>query len=1470
MKIKFTLQRPAGPVDLVASVDSSATVGDVARYLAAADPARTPVSAPAELTLGLYSHALDPRQPLVDSGLRSGAAVSLSRSGVTHADPSRAAAAVLRVLDGPDAGREYQLPSGSSVIGRERGSEVRLTDTLISRRHARVNVSEVVEIIDLGSANGVQIDGLPVPRSILRAGDVVQIGDTRLSVRLLSAPSTAGGAAATGHIRSPRLDPVYAGQKFEAPELPERGKNQRFPLISMLAPLLMAGVLYAVTKSLYSLLFIALSPIMMLGGYFESRWSNKADYKAALKDFRAEVDSLVTDMGEAAEREITARQAETPGSYDCLDAARGSTPLLWARRPGERGFAEVRLGLGALPSRSTVELPSPKRSTRTLLHEVAEAVAPYASVMPVPVVGALPESAIGVGGPRDLALPVARAVLTQLSALHSPAELVLCATVSSSAAPAWDWLKWLPHTSSLTTPVEARHLASSPAAGAALISALEALLEQRKGDDAKPVPAVVLLVEDSPVEHARLVQLAEHGAAFGVHVVWVAGEVAALPAACKIFIEVDRQGVAGSVGFVHTATAVMPVQLEVVSAEDAVAFARTLSPIVDVGARIDDSSDLPRSVSLLTINGPELASSSEAVIERWAESRSLITGPFAPPSPPRHAGNLRAVIGEAAGEKLALDLRTDGPHALVGGTTGAGKSELLQAWILAMAAAHSPQRLTFLLVDYKGGSAFRDCVELPHTVGLVTDLSPHLVRRALTSLSAELKYREHVLAQHSAKDLVTLEKQGVPDAPPSLVIVVDEFAALVSEVPEFVDGVVNVAQRGRSLGLHLILATQRPAGVIKDNLRANTNLRLALRMADEADSTDVLGAPDAAFFDPEVPGRAVSKTGPGRLVPFQTGYAGGWTTDEPPKADIRVEELGFGAARVWEPSEAVEVATAEPGATDIRRLVASIKGASRIAEIAEPRKPWLPELKAGYDLADRSIVPNRRVDTELVFGLRDDPDNQTQPTVAFQPDKEGNLAVYGTGGSGKSTLLRTLAIAAGFTVHGGPCHVYGMDFGARGLSMLEELPHVGSIISGGDHERISRLLGWLRALIDERALRYSQVNAATITDYRRLAARPDEPRILLLVDGIAAFRQAYDTGLRMRWWDQFVSIASDGRQVGVHVILSSDQRTGMPPALASAVQSRIVLRMASPDDYGMLGVPHDVLGQQTPPGRGLLEDGEIQVATLGGTSDVVAQADAVKAFAAAMRKSGATPATPIGSLTDNVALTDLPAAIDGEPVIGMASATLAPFGFEPRGTFVISGPPASGRTTALTTVVTALRRWRPDVSLYYFGPARSSLAQLSVWREKALTADAASALASRLASDLPARLPGGGPVAIVLEGVGDLANSMADMALQDLVKVCLAEDHLVVSEGETSTLSGGFGLLGLVKGSRSGLALQPDEMDGNTVFRTDFPRINRAEFPPGRAIFVRSSKPELVHVALPGGVVAEGGVLPIDQLTDRT
>ncbi|MGW5240540.1 FtsK/SpoIIIE domain-containing protein [Monashia sp. NPDC004114] len=1486
MKLKFVLRSGDRETDLVATTDSATTVGDLAGHIAAADPHRSAaLGVDQPMTLALVDQemrGLDPRATLAESGLQSGMRVTVTRAGEGFVDRGRPAA-VAYVRSGPDAGTQVPLARGTAYVGRGRGCEIQLTDESVSRKHAKLVVQEVVEVVDLGSANGITAGGQQVTRAHLKSGDVVRLGDTELEVVVhgdgaVARPGSgvlSGDSGTVAFSRSPRVAPRYVGEEFQVPDLPERGKPNPMPLVAMVVPLLMGVVVFAITKSPFSIIFMLMMPLMMAGTYYEGRRQQRKDYDRAMVDFREDLGILSDRIVAALDVEAQVRRAEHPSGLDALAAVRDRSALLWTRRRDDHGYGEIRLGIGSRPSRSTTKMPVVGRSRAEAWLDVSEQLRGLEVVHDVPVVASpLTDGAIGIAGQRASALGAARSVVVQTVALHSPAELAVCSFASVGSARDWDFLKWLPHTTSPHSPIGVGHLASSAPACSALADALDDIISGAgtpqgpaagasgpsggagagAGGGSAPRPTVLVLVEsDAPIDRSRLVAIAERGHQHGIVVVWVAETQTLLPAACRTFL-VLGDGQSALAGYVQAGEEVQPVVVDSISHDEATAGARQLAPVVDAGVPVDDASDLPRSVSMLTLAGTELASSEDAVVEKWSESRSILTGPFAPAVLPRKPGNLRAVVGQSSQGTFSIDLRADGPHALVGGTTGAGKSELLQAWILGMAAAHSPQRVTFLLVDYKGGSAFRDCVKLPHTVGLVTDLSPHLVRRALASLAAELHYREHLLARFKAKDLVELERRGEVEAPPSLIIVVDEFAALVNEVPEFVDGVVNVAQRGRSLGLHLILATQRPAGVIKDNLRANTNLRMALRMADENDSDDVLGSKEAAFFDPALPGRAVSKTGPGRLVPFQTGYAGGWTSDVPPPPDMKVETLTFGAGVVWEPRVADESADesaddgADLGPTDIQRLVATLGRAARHAQLPRPRKPWLPDMRAVYDLAS---LPTQRRDDELVFGVADDPDNQAQPEVAFRPDKEGNIAVYGTSGSGKSVFLRTIAVAAGYTVRGGPCHVYGLDFGNRGLAMLETLPHVGSIVPGADHERVTRLLRTLRATIDERAARYSAVSAATITDYRRIAGRADEPRIIVLIDGMTAFRQAYEVGGRFQWLDLLAGVAADGRPVGVHLIIASDQRTGLPTNLAAAVQGRIILRMSATDDYSVFGVPGDVLTMASPPGRGLMAGSEIQVAVLGGSADVTVQAAAVAAFADATHKAGVSHAPPIESLADDIPLGDLPPEFGGRPVIGVASSSLEPHGFDPKGTFVITGPSGSGRTTAIAATAAGLFRFSSSSALYLMTPRRSSeLLDLGVWAETAVGGTAVTALASSLATQVEqGRITK--PVAVFVERIDDLAPAGAENALTALVKACVDHDQLVVAEGEAGFFSSNFGLQALLKTSRSGLALHPDGNEGLSVFKANLPSLNRADLPPGRGFIVEKGRFELLQVAQP-------------------
>ncbi|MDR1387580.1 MAG: FHA domain-containing protein [Propionibacteriaceae bacterium] len=1488
MKLKLTYIRPEGHrSDVQVTCDSTTTVGGLADYLRAADPQPSAAVPPEGLTVCLPeedNRVLPSELTVSESGLRSGQRVALARAGAQYVGPG-AAAAVLSVIGGPDQGRDFALLSGSNVVGRGRDCQVQLSDPLVSRNHIRINLVDQAEVIDLGSANGVAVGGRLIDRQVLRPGDVVELGETRLTVQLTHRMGVEGRVegSSVGFIRSPRLVKPYLGRKFPVPEIPVPSDKSRFPAAMMLAMMAMGGSMFLMSRQLSSLVFVAIMPLMIVGTWLEERLGAKAKYKAALKQWRADVDDLVREADQEAEVEIAARHIEHPATAECAQAAVRRSNLLWTRRTDAPGFAELRLGAGQLPSRNVLEWPDLKKAPRASQHELRQKLAHLGLVAPVPVVCQFTQrGGLGLAGPRAAALPLARAMVAQAVSLHSPTELALTVLASSDSSPDWDWVKWLPHTGSGV--LGAQPLAGSVATAAGVVGELEELIEGRAGqqrrDGAIPTPVLLVVVEsDAPVEFGRLTELVEKGWSQGVYVLWVAPDLTQLPASCRVYVDL-RDAASGAVGYLHEGDLVTPVALDRFEF-DPTDWARLLAPVVDLTARSDDATDVPRMTSYVGIVGPEVLSQPHAIIERWNANQSLVSGPYAPSPPPRKAATLRAAIGQSAVGLHSLDLRADGPHALVGGTTGSGKSELLQTWVLAMAANHSAQRLNFLLVDYKGGSAFAECSELPHTVGMVTDLNAAGVNRALASLSAELTFREHLLGSKKAKDLVALEKSSPVDAPPTLIIIVDEFAALVQEVPEFVDGVVNVAQRGRSLGLHLILATQRPAGVIKDNLRANTNLRLALRVADIDDSNDVLGSPQAAYFDQDVPGRAMSKTGPGRLVTFQTAYVGGHTGDQAPPPDIKVETLGFGASQVWETPAEDDPKPKVEGESDLKRIVRTIQQAHQTAELPLPRKPWLPDLRTYYNLADPEQVPSPRTDEQLVFGVSDDPDRQTQPPVSYWPDQVGNLAIYGAGGSGKSTMLRALAVAAGMTYHGGPCHVFGLDFSSRGLAMLEDLPHVGSVVPAADSERVERLLRWLRDTIDERVVRYSEANAATITEYRGLAQRPDEPRIVLLLDGLTAFRQAYDASDKFRFWDLFLSIAADGRPTGVHVALTCDQVNGVPPALDAAIQQRVVMRMSTVEDYPSLGVSKDILTPASPPGRCIVNGLEAQVGVLGGDpakeraaqraaersrlankgagelrghefippTDARSQATNIALYAQAMRRSGLAEAPPIRRLAEEVPRSSLRAA-PGHFALGLESADFETVQVSVAGPFVLAGPPGSGLSTALATIVEGLAECPGIGAIHLFSDRPTNLA-----RRPGLTAvtigslDAAEPLTA-LQDEIQALAPDDPRVAILVEGLPDYAGSDAEFALESLFQAAARGGHFILVSGEPAGLSQAYSLMNVFKSGRRAMLLQFDS-DNPELVQAVYPRARAIDFPEGRGVYAERGRSRIVQVALP-------------------
>jgi S-DNA-T family DNA segregation ATPase FtsK/SpoIIIE len=402
----------------------------------------------------------------------------------------------------------------------------------------------------------------------------------------------------------------------------------------------------------------------------------------------------------------------------------------------------------------------------------------------------------------------------------------------------------------------------------------------------------------------------------------------------------------------------------------------------------------------------ELASRATGLLATDVSPDPVALAPLLVRAPGASPGSLSAVIGTAADEPCVIDLVADGPHAVVAGVTGSGKSELLVTWILALCAAHSTREVSFLLADFKGGTAFDALAGMPHVTGVLTDLDGSGARRAIESLRAEVRWRETELARVGARDL----RDPRVDVP-RLVIVVDEFAALLGEHPELHAVFTDVAARGRALGMHLILGTQRPSGVVRESLLANCPLRISLRVTDPADSRAVIGTDEAAMLSGGLHARGLAL----------------------------VRTAGDRAPR--------RVRIALSSASDCEAITAAADG-------ARPRRPWLPDLPARIDLEDLAALAGA-ADATLLIGLADEPERQRQQPVGVRLQERGMLVV-GSGGSGKSTVLSLLeAQTAGAVVRVGGSGEQAWDAVA---GLTERIPDPGTLVLIDDLDALTSAL----------------------------------------------------------------------------------------------------------------------------------------------------------------------------------------------------------------------------------------------------------------------------------------------------------------------------------------------------------------------------------------------------------------------------
>lgn len=1156
--------------------------------------------------------------------------------------------APLRVVTtcGPDAGRTHELQPGRHTIGRGEAATLRVADDALSREHLELTVDrDGVLLRDLGTTNGTTVDGAAVPAAgtRVRAGSHLRAGRSTFVVeahRPRPSRRTVTGDGTLGVNPLPHVPRAGAPPTITVPAEPSSPRRRRIPWLMVLLPLPFAGLL-ALFFGPRMLLFGLLSPILVLGSTLSDRTSSRREHREAHA-------AWVRDRARAGERLTAALAAErrdrlraAPDAAALLDAARGDGPHLWERRVGHELHLCLRLGLGALPARLDVE------------HRAGTREHPVLDDVPL-VVDLTDIGVLGIAGDRVRRDRLARHLLGQLVVLHSHHDVRVSVVADDTGW--WAPFAGLVHLRAHDDDPDSARATADPDGGAAVLADLAALTTARVAQtprsrhDASPPPTTHVVIVDGAGtwrSDPNLRTIMGTGSDHRVHVIALADVAEHLPHEARAVVALHDDDL-------RLLRADEPIARGVVDGTGE-AWARrlttALAPLRDATPGSTGGS-LPTAARWVDVVGCD-PDDLDGFAEEWRHDEGT-------PS------DLEVVVGVGGDGPMRLDLRRDGPHALVAGTTGSGKSEFLQTWVAALAAHLSPEEITFVLVDYKGGAAFAECARLPHTVGMLTDLDPTAAERALSSLDAELTRREHLLAASGAPDI----DRHHGDPLPRLVIVIDEFRMLAEEQPEALAHLLRIAAVGRSLGVHLVLATQRPGGIVSADIRANVNLRIALRVRDRSDSDDVIGCPDAADLPESAPGRALASTGGGPARAFQTGRIAGHAADS--EGPLLLRRPG----RPW-PVAPPQHAS---GPSDLERLTATLTQLAARLDVPPPHRPWLPPLPD--ELTDTQL-PSGETGAGAPFALMDLPTEQRQVAAEWSP-ATGHWMVVGAPGSGRTTALAAVVHAAARRWSPDRLQVQVIGDGSATTTTLSGLDHVGSVVDGEDTTVVGRFLERLEADISDRRRLLRASGHATLdawwSAHDSAGGPTPPPHLLLAVDGwgrVTRPRGASDLGETA---ESLETLMRDGTSAGLCVLVAGGREL-LSGRVSSLVASRLVLHLGDRGDAALAGLTRTQVSERLVPGRARWQPGGhlVQVAR--------------PASPAAPRAAPTTPPWTVCALPDEVLLADLPPG-DREMVpVGLGGSGRDPVLWRTDGArrFLVCGPARSGRSTALAMLAGQLR-----------------------------------------------------------------------------------------------------------------------------------------------------------------------------------
>ncbi|MFG2528999.1 type VII secretion protein EccCa [Streptomyces sp. NPDC048516] len=1218
-----------------------------------------------------------------------------------------------------------------------------------------------------------------------------------------------------------------------------------------------------------------------------TRRTQREAYLAYLEDLREELSDQERERGEHAE----VLNPPPAALYDIVrDPAR-----LWERRRVDGDFLHVRVGTGEMPVRD-LEIAQQGSSVLTppdrfMLNEASALMGRFRTGTELPLTVPLDRVGdISVIGPREDCLRLARALLVQTAALHAPDDVAMALAVPGDRLADWEWAKWLPHlldTEQYDGPVAARRIAPSAPQLARLLgpelrrraSYAAEVRRGLSGDDALSMISRLLVVADGHGEDAVDLPRPDDAVGLremGVTVLHLLEQRVQEPGHVGVRITVDGDQVV-----IEDLRGQQPVGSHGTVDEAGIPFAeglaRMLAPLRLSAESLADA-PLTGPVDFADLLGIDDVAQLD-VSHLWA--------------PRGERAFLRVPIGiNDSREPVLLDLKESselgmGPHGLCVGATGSGKSELLRTLVLALVATHPPEDLALVLVDYKGGATFAPFADLPHVAGVITNLENQagLVERVHASLAGEVKRRQQVLKDAGnvadIGDYAALRAHQRSDLEPlpHLFVVIDEFGELLTAKPDFIDLFLSIGRIGRSIGVHLLLSSQRIEGGNLKGLDTYLSYRLGLRTFSADESRTVLDTTDA-FHLPPLPGFGYLKVDTSHYDRFKASYVSGayrgpaQHPDDEDSAPLALPYDTFNTLSTGENADAQEPAMRrrEMGPTELGIMVEQLANAAGTV-----RRIWLPPLPDAITL-DRVAGPldvgtrgmqlaGRRAPLEVPLGLLDDPARQWQGqwyldlTVAG-----GHAAVIGGPQSGKTTLLRTLVLSLALTHTPQEVGVYCLDLVGGGLAAVAGLPHVGGVAGRVDRERVARTVDEVRTMLAAREDLFREHGIDSISQLRDLHAAGRLPQlasaeIVLVIDGFGALRDDFE-----ELEDAVADILQRGGGYGIHVVAGMLRWNDVRIAVQSNFGTRVELRLNDPSESSIDSKLAVTLSPDEP-GRVLTAGKLFAQVALPRTDSLADTGDLGSVLERAARSIRATwsgeVAQPVRVLPHLLEPHVLPGPV-AEPrrvPIGLDQKALDPVLldlFQHDQHLLVMGDSECGKTNLLKTIAGGLiERYSEDELVFAVMDPRRSL-RGAIPEEfnggYAYNAKLCAGLAAAVCTELDKRLPddgasledlgpgswGGGPRIVVLVDDYDVLTTAGQEPLAPFLPyIPSAVDiglHFVLTRRVAGASRGIYEPLvqGLRESGSSALLMAGDRGEGQL-----FPGVYASWQPPGRGVLIR-------------------------------